>query len=509
MKRTYRPALFGQHLEQRSLLALTPIGNEFLANDPTIGDQFAEADSVDYLEDGRLIVSYSGRSRFDEDGVSYRIFDSSGSPLTSSLLANQTLAGSQGESTVKAMSTGGFVMVWEGRGATDQHGIFARWYDASGNPLTAEIQINQTSGGTQSLPQVAVASDGTAVFVWHGVGTGDFDGVFTRRFDASGNALTAEQLVNVTTTNEQAFADVAIANDGSALVTWSSRHQDGSDWGIYARRLDASGTPIGSEFQVNSESNQSQVASSVTESGNGFVVAWQSWNQDQEGWAVVGRQISGDGQLSGEEFMINTTQAGNQIEVELDTSGTDQLVAIWSDGQTDGEGWNVSATEIMLTGQNATVGEEVTVNSGTASNLFGHQNAGAVVASVDALAVCWFGDGPLDHDGVYIQEFENGEPNLPPNLLPIPDQTASVGIELVLIVTATDPNEDDELTFFLDPETAPAGATITPIGNRQAEIRWTPVASDSPGPVQFRVLVADDGQPPLADSEGFLVTFDS
>ena len=39
--------------------------------------------------------------------------------------------------------------------------------------------------------------------------------------------------------------------DGGFVVTWSSAGQDGSGLGIYGQRYAADGTPVGSEFRVN------------------------------------------------------------------------------------------------------------------------------------------------------------------------------------------------------------------------------------------------------------------
>ncbi len=99
--------------------------------------------------------------------------------------------------------------------------------------------------------------------------------------------------------------------------------------------------------------------------------------------------------------------------------------------------------------------------------------------------------------------------NQSPNLAAIADQQATVGEEIVVNVTASDPNTGDALTFFLDPNDAPTSATIEQTSNTTAIIRWTPVAGDLPGPASFTVLVTDDGSLPLVDSESFSVTLTS
>jgi hypothetical protein len=92
-----------------------------------------------------------------------------------------------------------------------------------------------------------------------------------------------------------------------------------------------------------------------------------------------------------------------------------------------------------------------------------------------------------------------------PNLAAIPDVNGVVGTEIEVTVTATDA-EGDTLTFFLDPESVPEGATIEQTDGTTAIVRWTPSESDGAGPHEFIVLVSDSALPAGVDSEQFIVT---
>jgi len=496
-----------QVLEGRLPLTASPIGPVELVNDVIIGDQFVEAEgAVTASDGGSLVTVYAGRGDGDRDGVFFRLLDDDGNPTGPSQLVNQTVAGIHSNASVAMLPDDGFVIVWQGRGAGDRAGIFARWYDASGNPLTGEVLINQTAGGVQENPAVAVASDGSASFVWQGVGAGEFDGIFTRRFSATGQAIGGEVLVNSFTANEQAEPAIAINSDDIALVTWSSRHQDGSDWGIYGQRFAADGSKLGAEFLINSTTEFSQSGSTVVDSGDAFTVAWQSRNQDGDGWGIFAQQVDPSSGLVGQELQINNIAAGNQLEVALAQIDNGQLVATWTNGIPDGTGWNVKAAAVEFGSSNVNPADEFFVNAETAGPQFGHQRRPAAAAVDNAIAIAWGGDGPVDHDGTYLTCFLFDEVNVAPDITPIPDQSAQVGMEMIVNVTAFDENEGDILTYTLDPETAPDGATIEKVNNNQAIIRWTPTAEFAGQEVTFLVLVIDDGEPPLADSEEFTVT---
>jgi hypothetical protein len=66
--------------------------------------------------------------------------------------------------------------------------------------------------------------------------------------------------------------------DGGFVATWASFGQDGSGYGVYAQRFDASGAAVGSEFRVNTFTGYTyQYYPSVDTDGRGnFVVVWRS-----------------------------------------------------------------------------------------------------------------------------------------------------------------------------------------------------------------------------------------
>ena len=58
--------------------------------------------------------------------------------------------------------------------------------------------------------------------------------------------------INTYTTGYQGFARAAMEPDGDFVVVWTSFAQDGSDYGAFGQRFEASGAPRGSEFRINS-----------------------------------------------------------------------------------------------------------------------------------------------------------------------------------------------------------------------------------------------------------------
>ena len=87
---------------------------------------------------------------------------------------------------------------------------------------------------------------------WESFGQdGSSYGVFARRFSSAGAPLAGELQANITTADDQQRPMVAAEADGDFVVAWRSDLQDGSVDGVFARRFSSAGAPLGGEFQVN------------------------------------------------------------------------------------------------------------------------------------------------------------------------------------------------------------------------------------------------------------------
>src|SRR5262245_36948458 len=119
-------------------------------------------------------------------------------------------------------------------------------------PIGTDVQVNTTTPGVQANPAVAALANGGFVVTWQSFGQdGDAWGIYSQRYDASGAVAGGEFRVNTTTLDSQLYSSVTGLVDGGFVVTWSSLSQDGNGSGVYARRYDTNGTPVGGEFQVN------------------------------------------------------------------------------------------------------------------------------------------------------------------------------------------------------------------------------------------------------------------
>jgi subtilisin-like proprotein convertase family protein/secreted trypsin-like serine protease len=309
---------------------------------------------------------------------------------------------------IAADADGQYVVVWTATDAAQGNlaKIFYRLYDADGTPADLPIVDNQTgqpilgAGGqpilvrdafpilpvtpsssvlagfeqfaqdTQSNATVAIDADGDFVVTWTNFRAGNAD-IYARRFDSMGEVAGLDEIgrivfkggsnsvqavtdafrVNNYTANSQKWSNVAMDVDGDFVITWSSYGQEdngqlGLGYGVYARRYDSFGQPLGTEFLVNVTKAGNQRFSTVAmDAEGGFTIAWTS-NQNGISDDIIVRDFYSDGTPVGGplggEIVANQTLTGDQRypDISMNLAG-DQYVVTWSSSGQDGSGWGV------------------------------------------------------------------------------------------------------------------------------------------------------------------------
>ncbi len=389
-------AVVGRLLDSKG----APLGAEFLVNAYTTGFQFPNGVAAD--ADGNFVVAWSDLQSGGEASFETRArrFNSSGVPQGGDIVVNTYTTGFQASSAVAMSSTGSFVVVWASgpdSGPVGQDGsgfgVFGQRFDAAGAPQGGEFQVNQYTTGRQDRPHVAMDASGGFLVVWKsetdlamagaldgttgpagGGGGPQFGDIVARRYDNTGTPVGNEFQVNTTGTGAQNDPDVALDTTGRAIITWSSYLQDGSSFGVYAQRLDASGNKLGPEFNVSTFTTGIQgyprVAAAPDDS---FAIVWHSAGQDDpsavNAFGVFGQYFDSTGKRAGAELPINVF-TGDYQQYPHVVAGVDGLfVAAWESFTQDGSN---AAVETRAAGFPAARPAEVDARaSGGASNVNG------------------------------------------------------------------------------------------------------------------------------------------
>ncbi len=311
--------------------------SEMQVNTTTTGTRstaYYSADAIATLTDDDAVIVWHS----DQDGTNdifMQRVSRVGAPVGSETKVNTTTTNAQQHAAVTGLTDGGFVVAWEDSGGLDGNlsGVFAQRYDSSSATVGSEFQVNTSTTGDQQLPSITGLTGGGFVVAWQDSVTDSATlGVYMQVYDSAGATVGSETLVNTTSTGSQQDPHVSGLQDGGFVVVWTSTQTDAGD--IYGQRYDSTGTAVGSEFIVNTTTTGIQERSSVTglEDG-GFVVIWESPDAASDG--IFGQRYDASGTAVGSEFQVNTTTAGDEWNASVTALHDGNFAVVWQDSDAD------------------------------------------------------------------------------------------------------------------------------------------------------------------------------
>ena len=352
----------------------TALGPEFQVNTTTADNQLNPAVAMDAA--GNFVVTWASNL---QDGSGYGVYaqryNAAGIAQGSEFLVNTTTTNGQSGPAIAMTPTGAFVIAWTGsaQDPDGSSGIFAQRFNASGVAQGGEFRVNTYTTDTQQLTSVAMDAAGNFVVTWASnlQDDGASYGVYGQRFDASGAALGAEFRVNTTIVNSQLYHDVAMLADGRFVVAYQSRNADGS-FEVYLQRYATDGSTLGGETRVNTTtvaSGQQPVASVSADADGNITVVWNS-TADGSGLGVVGRRFDWSGTPLTSEFQVNTTTSGNQLYPEVVWQPGGGFIVAWSgNGAGDADGVFLQRYGLTTTEGGGTATFQVVLESAPAANV--------------------------------------------------------------------------------------------------------------------------------------------
>jgi subtilisin family serine protease len=387
-----------------------PVGTEARVN-TTTSDVQNQAD-VAYAADGSYTVVWTSAGQDgDLEGVYYQRFDANGNPIGGEIQVNTYTAEEQEYAAIAMDPAGNSVVVWQSKSQDRNrtYGVYLQRFDASGNKVGPESRVNTPVAGYQEYPDVAMDANGNFVVVWdHDAGVVETYGVHMRHYDATGTPLTGDIIVNSTIDGIQQRPSIAMAPTGEYVIVWTSNHPDLIELGdtqnfeIFGQRFDASGNPVGGEFQINTTTADYQVDPSVAMDDAGdFVVAWRHGTPYVPSfYTVYARRYDSEGVPLSGEFQVPTTLTGFQYGPSAVMQADGGFTIAWyGDGVGDGP-YGVFARKYNSAG--IALGDEFLVNSTVAGD---QAHPSMAIQSDGSFAVVWNGYGPGDDSGVFVQRY--------------------------------------------------------------------------------------------------------
>lgn len=231
--------------------------------------------------------------------------------------------------------------------ATGDGRAFVLWTRrGSGEPLNRPVNVllHAFEPDGQAEPPFVAFRDSTPAVIAHLCGNASGELVMTVSRNAYGGFSVRrygfpQGRRSFWLTTPPAFGQIpfgcAVDPAGNTVILWVSRGQEAPDQtnldnGVYARIFDPSGQPRGPIIHVNTFRRGDQNYPAVAISRSGFVVVWQSSDQDGSGIGVYGQRFSAGGQRLGSEFLVPSNTAGDQYipRVAMDPDGN--FIVTWT-----------------------------------------------------------------------------------------------------------------------------------------------------------------------------------
>jgi len=272
-----------------------------------------------------------------------------------------------------------------------------------------EVQVNSYTTGNQALPSVAVEANGDFVVVWDSYaspGTDADRSIQGQRYASSGTPIGSEFQVNSYTTNTQYYPSVATALNGDFVVVWASYGSSGTDTSgasIQAQRYASNGTLSGSQFQVNTYTPDNQKRPFVAAAANGdFVVVWQSNGSagtDSNFESIQGQRYASSGTKIDGEFQVNTYTPGAQERPSVAAAANGDFVVVWASPGSPGTDSDPGSIQGQRYASSGTkIGSQFQVNTYTP----GDQDYPSVAAANNGdFVVVWQSNGSAGTDTSY------------------------------------------------------------------------------------------------------------
>ncbi|HZF95895.1 MAG TPA: hypothetical protein VEZ20_13610, partial [Allosphingosinicella sp.] len=295
--------------------------------------------NVAVLKSGNLAVTWTHNSFETGDDVRVQLLDPSGARIGSPFTANSAIAGNQHESSVVALSGGGFAVAWtdfSNVGDGSGRAVFAQLFGPAGEKVGGEFRVNTATNSHQMTPSLAALPNGGFVAVWQDAslvgGDTSFQAVKAQIFDAAGAKVGGEVLVNTSVLGSQGRPEVAVNADGTILVAWRHAHET---LDVRGQMFTAAGGRIGGEL-VFGETAGFLSPSVAAGPAGAFVVSWYSLTplDDQNGGSLA-QLVDAAGAKLGDPFLLNLDISASEALSQVVMLADGTLAAMWNGPTTE------------------------------------------------------------------------------------------------------------------------------------------------------------------------------
>jgi hypothetical protein len=247
----------------------------------------------------------------------------------------------------------------------------------SSSPVGPEIAVASNSGGQNlSGPAVAMDNAGDFVVTWSasGGGSNGLD-IWARRYDASGNPLDDAFVVNTTATGDQVAPAIAMDAGGDFVISWATVFGNPNNklWTFSTQSFDATGAARGGQVTLTNSGWREPGAKLAMFSDASFVAAWPV-EPNGSTVKIVYQMFSSSGVPSGSQSTV-TSVTGTPTNIDMpvvgvacDASGEIAVAWINEPGTLDFSTYDASgaslASNVLVASVFSIIDADIAMNAG-------------------------------------------------------------------------------------------------------------------------------------------------
>ncbi len=298
---------------------------------------FADADSVRALEvvsdgGGGVIVVWEDRRSGTGSDIHAGHIDAGGSAAWG--VAVSAASNDQASPALVSDGFAGAILAWQDyRSATD-YDIYARRVDSDGNLAWPDTLAVCRASGDQTQVVMAPDGKGGAILAWSDFRGSDYD-IYAQRIDSGGHLLWDNTgVVICTALNDQTGPQIVSDGLGGAIIVWQDSRSGGSD--IYAQRIGPSGNVLWAidGATVCSSIMDETAVRLTTDGAGGAILAWEAGVAGEHDVFAQRIDVSGIIAWPSPSGMPVCVIGSDQHNLDVVSDRVGGAIITWEDGRT-------------------------------------------------------------------------------------------------------------------------------------------------------------------------------
>lgn len=292
-----------------------------------------------------------------------------GTAIVTEMQVNSTVDGNQSRPRYIGTEDGGWVVVWRSEYMAPEgpkYQAFSQAFNTDGTKRGGEVVAGTADGGLTG-PYITQLNNGTFVTVWseRDAGSG-LTSIHQLRLDANGLPIGTETTVSPSQASYDAEPRVTALHSGGWVVTWK---------GVVQQVFDENGLAIGGTTVAVQGANDGHEVVAL-DNGGWVVLHWSYGDIVQQVYSPTGSPI-------GEAQTVNTYTTYQQSNVDASSLSDGGWVVTWESENQDGSGTGVYQRVFHLSNSAPTVAHPIGDQTADEDQLFTFQVGSDAFADVD------------------------------------------------------------------------------------------------------------------------------